>query len=89
MTRCSCGAPLVREWARVSRLGGDLLAWCPCSAGCGSTTTVVVESCPHARFELTGERAECLDCGHVWVQLGRANWAELTARQGDLRALGA
>lgn len=69
------------------RIAGVLVEYRRC-AECGSTYTVPVEACGHAR----GARSKapngyvCLDCGHTWQQHGAPNFSELRARAGDLEA---
>jgi hypothetical protein len=74
MATCSCGWPVERP-GRRERLAGDLLEYCACSGGCGSTTVVMVESCCHARVGRSFGRedpslvyCECRECGHTWLE---------------------
>jgi transposase-like protein len=84
--RCSCGAALERPGIR-QRLVGDLLEYCRCYARCGSTTTVLVETCGHGRARLEGDRWKCPDCGHAWTQHGEPSLCEIDARRSAQQAV--
>jgi len=88
--RCACGAPLVRSPANPrGRFDGELREYCPCTADCGSTTTILIEACGHARalIDDEGGHCECLDCGHEWQQAGDASRYEVQTRRGATRVV--
>jgi hypothetical protein len=86
MTRCRCGAPLVRpapadRRRQRARYAGELLEFCRCSAGCGQTTSIIVETCGHGAALVSEDGVcTCVECGHEWRQVGAPCWAETRAR---------
>jgi hypothetical protein len=84
--RCSCGAALIRTDIR-GRFDCELREYCLCAVDCGSTTTILIEACPHANalIDDEGGHCECLDCGHEWYQDGDATPFEVQTRRGMVR----